>query len=532
MLYLLYLQTIQEEDNISSKSNESIKDLLKANREIKISRNLLSHENALLKDQRTKLELNITLLSEKQSMQEIELNKVKKQVEKCRNELAREREISGQLMSAKVIFDSAQIHKENLTTCLHKTIFENGQLFLNMSVMKENILRLKSELQKASEDKVKFETANADKERLIVRQNESISNLKNQTVELYKRNSLLEEKFNLSQIEFKKNFSAVEEEKQLLIKEMHEFLLQKKQKESPFQGMILSGENGRVQMYSLESRKHVNQFNGVTGVTAIEIVSNDLLIASFSDYSINIFSLSRNTLINTLIGHVSLVVSYALISDITVASGSLDSDIRIWNIENGKCLRVLIHLKNNPIFALQPLSNRRLASATEQGTIKIWNLDTGALLRDFSVGAAIYSLALLPNERLACSRAELIQIYDTVNFNCLINLRGHTSTVYALLALPGSNALVSASTDNTIKKWDLDTATCKETNIKIMHGHTSHVFSLALVSNNTIASASFDNTIRLWDIESGNCTLTIPGVSFVSRSPERSFNCLKFASLK
>jgi WD40 repeat protein len=73
---------------------------------------------------------------------------------------------------------------------------------------------------------------------------------------------------------------------------------------------------------------------------------------------------------------------------------------------------------------------------------------------------------------------------------------GHSRTVNAL-ALVSPTVLASASSDKSIKLWDLRTHTCLAT----LTGHSDRVFALALVSPTVLASGSLDKSIKLWQLE-------------------------------
>ncbi|MDE0427730.1 MAG: dockerin type I domain-containing protein [Candidatus Poribacteria bacterium] len=79
-------------------------------------------------------------------------------------------------------------------------------------------------------------------------------------------------------------------------------------------------------------------------------------------------------------------------------------------------------------------------------------------------------------------------------------LTGHTSSVYSVAFSPDGQTIASGSGDNTIRFWDVNTAT----EIKKLIGHTDSVYSVAFSPDGqTIASGSFDNTIRLWNVTTG-----------------------------
>eukprot|EP00178_Gracilaria_changii_P001467 TRINITY_DN11_c1_g1_i1.p1 TRINITY_DN11_c1_g1~~TRINITY_DN11_c1_g1_i1.p1 ORF type:complete len:813 (+),score=122.04 TRINITY_DN11_c1_g1_i1:4688-7126(+) len=86
-------------------------------------------------------------------------------------------------------------------------------------------------------------------------------------------------------------------------------------------------------------------------------------------------------------------------------------------------------------------------------------------------------------------------------------LKGHTHFVNALTFV-GTNRLVSASGDKTLRVWDVESGEC----IHTLNGHTASVCSVASVTDaNTIVSASWDMTARVWSIDTGECLRVLRG---------------------
>ena len=99
-------------------------------------------------------------------------------------------------------------------------------------------------------------------------------------------------------------------------------------------------------------------------------------------------------------------------------------------------------------------------------------------------------------------------------------LEGHTDLVWSVAFSPNGKMLASASWDQSVRLWNVNTGRLLHT----LTGHTNEIMSVAFSPDgNTLASGSWDGTIRLWNPRNGKLKRTLTehagGVASVAFSP-------------
>ncbi|WP_026082838.1 serine/threonine-protein kinase [Mastigocladopsis repens] len=204
-------------------------------------------------------------------------------------------------------------------------------------------------------------------------------------------------------------------------------------------------------------------------VNSVAFSPDDMSLASGSDdKTIKLWNLANQQEIRTFKGHLGWVWSVAFSPDgKTLASGSKDKTIRLWNLETGQELGTLDGHSDGVCSITFSPDGKTLASGSLDQTIKLWNLETGKEIRTF---------------------------------------KGHSKAVDSVVFSPDGASLASGSWDKTIKLWNL--ATGKE--IRTLTGHSEMVLSVAFSPDGvTLASGSKDKTVKLWNLVTGEVTRTL-----------------------
>lgn len=187
---------------------------------------------------------------------------------------------------------------------------------------------------------------------------------------------------------------------------------------------------------------------------------------------------------------------------IAVSQGS--KVIRMWDVENGKCLKIFKgHQKNSHLVGIS--ADGRIAVLEANNVIQLWNLESGLEKLNKVHKLGIRRINMSSNGENAVSLGEdenSLHVWNVQNGKCLRTL-AHTKPVTEICVSPDRKIIISGSKDNTVYVWDMENGGC----LKTLKGHTKSVSGVAMSPDKKIAfSGSLeDKNLHMWDLESGNC---------------------------
>ncbi|OJD17129.1 hypothetical protein AJ78_02774 [Emergomyces pasteurianus Ep9510] len=233
-----------------------------------------------------------------------------------------------------------------------------------------------------------------------------------------------------------------------------------------------------------------------------------------SDKTIKLWDAGTGSEIRTLEGHLDQVRSVAFSPDgRIIVSGSNDNTIKLWDARIGSEIQMLEGHSSSVLSVVFSPDGQMIASGSSDNTIKLWNAETGSEIwtRKNHLNW-ICSVAFSPDGQMIASGSydNIIKLWNAETGSEIRVLEGHLDWICSVAFSPDGRMIASGSTDTTIKLWDAGTGL----EIRTLKGHSSSVWSVAFSSDSQmIASGFYNNTIKLWNVGTGSEIWTLKGHS-------------------
>ncbi|RCK59485.1 Cell division control protein 4 [Candida viswanathii] len=162
-------------------------------------------------------------------------------------------------------------------------------------------------------------------------------------------------------------------------------------------------------------------------------------------------------LIAVLSGHTQSVRSISGYGNIII-SGSYDSTVRVWDLlDNGRCKHVLQGHQDRVYSTAMDFKSKTCFSGSMDSNINIWNFETGELLQVLVGHSSLVGLLDLVDGVLVSAAADAtLRIWNPKNGELLSKLKGHGA---AITCFEHDGLRVVSGSEKMLKLWDVKKGT-------------------------------------------------------------------------
>ena len=247
-------------------------------------------------------------------------------------------------------------------------------------------------------------------------------------------------------------------------------------------------------------------------------------IVTAGDTTIKIWNTRTRQITYKFNGHTKMVTKVIWGGQDFIYSASRDTTIRVWNPNNGTCVRILqahAHWVNHICISTQYAL--KFGAFNRDGT---YSSDIKQRILD---SKKMYNDAYDVRGELLCSSSDDLTLFlwnPTETDKPVCRMHGHQQIVNHCSFSPDGRLIASASFDNSVRVWDGLTGKF----IVRLIGHVENVYQICWSADSRmIASASKDSTVKLWNLKNNKLIIDLPGhadqVFALDWSPNGEYLC-------
>ncbi|KAG4131933.1 hypothetical protein ERO13_D09G245500v2 [Gossypium hirsutum] len=269
--------------------------------------------------------------------------------------------------------------------------------------------------------------------------------------------------------------------------------------------LISGGQDRSVKMWDTSTGSLTHNLSGCLGSVLDLAITHDnrFVIAASSSNNLFVWDVSSGRIRHTLTGHTDKVcaVDVSKVSSRHVVSAAYDRTIKVWDLQKGYCTNTIIfHSNCNALcFSTDGLT---ICSGHVDGNLRLWDSRTGKLLSEVaahSLPITSISLSRNGNVVLTSGRDNVHNLFDGRSLEACGTFRATGNRVASNWSRscisPDDNYIAAGSADGSICIWSISKADIVST----LKEHTAPVLSCTWSGlGKPLASADKNGIVCTW----------------------------------
>jgi WD40 repeat protein/serine/threonine protein kinase len=240
--------------------------------------------------------------------------------------------------------------------------------------------------------------------------------------------------------------------------------------------------------------------------------------------NVSLWDAPTGALLRTLTGHNSHVMVAAWSPDgATLATGSLDNEMRLFDPKSGTLLRQCSGHTQGVLALAWSSDGKQLASGSADGTVRLWDPRIGPVrVINTGHGDGVRTLAWSPTDaQLATGGGEAdrtVRFWNPGTGTALLQPCAHPHGLTALAWHPDGKSLAAGmTTGDSVFVWNTSNAD----RIHELKGQGGALAVDWLSGGDILAATCTDHKVRQWDTKTGQPLRTVALAAFGTLSPDR-----------
>jgi len=247
-------------------------------------------------------------------------------------------------------------------------------------------------------------------------------------------------------------------------------------------------------IYEIASGKPLVNFGAQSGLCADISKDTRWLVTASFDGVVRLWDVSSGEEKRAFTGHIGRVDGIAFLNSKKQIVSVGDTTLRVWSVQSTKEVRSISFTDYPFRVILHPDESLAYVGF---GTGKVKSFDTRSWIEvgSFDCSNGLQEMAMSPDGRLlAVFSGKNVEVWDTRTSRRTHLLTGHEQSGYGIGFSPDSRYLVSGSSDQTFKFWNLTNGICTFT----YHGYEDVVYSCKFPSDNELLIGTSQGKIRYY----------------------------------